>query len=64
MAALVDETPFPHLTNFVNAVAELIAAIFDVHGGRAHRQVATIYVGYAGHQRSGIGDKASVIRNG
>jgi hypothetical protein len=47
MAPNVNEPPFPHLAHFVDAVAELITAILDVHGGVAHRQIAAVDIGYA-----------------
>ena len=60
MAPLVDQAPFPHFANLVDAVAELIAAILDMHHGAAHRQIAAVDIGYARHGRQGPGVRGSV----
>jgi hypothetical protein len=44
MAALVDEFSALHLAHLVNAVGELIAAIFDMYGGLRIRQIAAVDV--------------------
>ncbi len=49
MAPLVDQATAPHLADFIDAVGELIAAILDMDLGVAHRQIAAVDVGYAGH---------------
>jgi hypothetical protein len=59
MTALVDEASFPHLANFVDTVAELIAAILDVHFGVAERNIAAVDVGYSGHRRSDDGGRTT-----
>ena len=51
MTALVDQTPCPHLADFVDAVGELIAAVFDRDHGVGMRQIAAIDVGNARHDR-------------
>jgi hypothetical protein len=57
VSPLVDETTTPHLTHFIYAVAELIAAILDVNFGVRERQVTAIDVSDAGHARSDVGDQ-------
>jgi hypothetical protein len=49
MPALVNQPPLPHFANFIDGVAELIAAILDMHNGLAQRQIATVDVSYSGH---------------
>ena len=49
VTALVDQPTLPHLADFVDGVAELVAAILDMHHGLAQRQIATVDVSYSGH---------------
>ena len=49
VAPLVDEAAVPHLADFIDAVGELIAAVLDMDRGVAHRQIAAVDVGDAGH---------------
>ena len=56
---LVDEAPAPHLADFIDAVGELIAAILDMDLGVAHRQIAAVDVGDAGHRGSATQDGAT-----
>src|SRR5215469_12420402 len=45
----VDQLAAPHLAYFINAIAELIAAILDVNFGLGERQVTAIDISDAGH---------------
>jgi hypothetical protein len=47
MAALVDDGASPHLAHFVDAVGELIAAIFDTDQGVTRRQITAVHIGNA-----------------
>jgi hypothetical protein len=65
MSPLVDQAATPHLAYFIDAIAELVAAILDVNFGVWERQITAIDVSDAGHwairyqeQRSGIRTKA------
>jgi hypothetical protein len=49
MSPLVDEAATPHLAYFINAIAELIAAILDMDFGLCERQVTAIDISDAGH---------------
>ena len=49
VAAFVDQPSLPNFANFIDGVAELIAAILDMHHGLAQRQIATVNVSYSGH---------------
>ena len=44
MSVLVDKAPGVYVQDLVYAVAELVAAILDVHGRVPLRQVAAVYV--------------------
>src|SRR5882757_5806145 len=50
MPLLIDEMPARHGDHLVYAVAELIAAILDVHGRLTVRQVLAGDIGDAGHR--------------
>src|SRR5258708_13821430 len=50
MPLLIDEMPARHGDHLVDAVAELIAAILDVHGRLTVRQVLAGDIGDAGHR--------------
>ena len=62
MSPLVNEAATPHLTYFIYAVAELIAAILDVNFGVCKRQITAIDVSDAGHVRSDVGDQRWKIK--
>ena len=48
----IDDAAAAHLADFVDPVGELVAAIFDVGGGCVPRQIATVHIGDARHQRT------------
>jgi hypothetical protein len=54
MSPLVNQAAAPHLAYFIDAIAELIAAILDVHFGVWERQITAIDVSDAGHGGSDI----------
>jgi hypothetical protein len=47
MAPLINELPSPYLAHLVDAIGELIAAVFDVHLRGVVRNVAAVYIGDA-----------------
>jgi hypothetical protein len=49
VARLVDETASPHLADLVDADGELVAAVLDMDGRLAVRDVASIDIGDTGH---------------
>ena len=51
-ASSVDDEALRHLTDLVDTVGELVAAILDVDAGGTVRNIAAIDIGYAGHATS------------
>src|SRR6266478_2796997 len=49
MPLLVDEVPAHHGDDLIDAIAELVATVFDVHPGLTMRQILAGGVGDAGH---------------
>jgi hypothetical protein len=47
VTAFVNKTPVPHLADFIDAVGELITAVFDVDGGITVGNVTAINIGNA-----------------
>jgi hypothetical protein len=47
MSPLIDGAAAPHLAYFIDAIAELIAAILDVNFGVCERQITAIDVSNA-----------------
>src|SRR5262249_53754526 len=52
VAPLIDHACAPYLADFIDAIGELVAAVLDMDGSRAVRQVAAVHIGNARHRRS------------
>jgi hypothetical protein len=62
MSSLVDEAATPHLAYFIDAIAELIAAILDVNFGVRKRQITAIDISDAGHGRFDVEGQRSQVK--